>query len=618
MDDALAASLPSVLRLEAGYLRLADTLTDRYSLHEAILVAELVDDILFCLSRDSSSLGTEALAEPHGGDSLGLKIPVRFLRLPTTCVLSFTEDLPSDVDPGTVMRFSDMGLWPDPDALPMVIPDPEICGELASELVGYNRRPRGLFSDSAFVTGDEGAALVDGDDFDAAFDAPLPIATARGRGRGRGAGGARSASPRVAKLSVPGLQAEFQTALAAERVDRQAFEVKVLDMLGAIQLPPAGRGKGGVTSGEGVNPSLQWPPRHSQGIMGNMQAMAGSAPTGGPASGGPGLIHGTFPADVSDTSWQARRPPPPGGTRPQTFGVPFRGHAAPESFTHGVGPLPGPLGAPPPRRPSLVGSATGRSPAVRPSVSFAADGLTAPPSVGTSSNPDVAALVGAVAQLTALAAQNVSAPTGGVNVDAALDSLLGSGDGSSKVAGARGAAHQELLRREYEVYPSRISAAVRARVRQRRTVGLHHQEEVSMYGFMANEVPFGQAKTAAYQTFGMATVFDQMERGEWELAEATLALLLCSTEMAALKSWRWDAAWLLTHQPQPPFNSIARAPPTDALHAMPKLAPPLWIASVGAYVNDVLRIDEGLKRVAPKQLPAKKKGGGKGEAPEGE
>ena len=61
MDDALATSLPSVLRLEAGYLRLADTLVqDRFSVHEAILVAELVDDILFCLSRDSSLLGTEA------------------------------------------------------------------------------------------------------------------------------------------------------------------------------------------------------------------------------------------------------------------------------------------------------------------------------------------------------------------------------------------------------------------------------------------------------------------------------------------------------------------------------------------------------------------------------
>ena len=139
-----------------------------------------------------------------------------------------------------------------------------------------------------------------------------------------------------------------------------------------------------------------------------------------------------------------------------------------------------------------------------------------------------------------------------------------------------------------------------------------------MYGFMANEVPLGQAKTAAYQTFGMATVFDQMERGEWELAEATLALLLCATEMAALENWRWDAAWLLTLQPQPPFNSIARAPPTNALHAMPKLAPPLWIASVEAYASDVLRINEGLRRVAPKQPPPKKKGGGKGEAPDGE
>ena len=139
-----------------------------------------------------------------------------------------------------------------------------------------------------------------------------------------------------------------------------------------------------------------------------------------------------------------------------------------------------------------------------------------------------------------------------------------------------------------------------------------------MYGFLANEVPFGQAKTAAYQTFGMATVFDQMERVEWELAEATLALLLCATEMAALKSWRWDAAWLLTHQPQPPFGSIARAPPADLLQAMPKLASPILVASAGAYVNDVMRIDEGLRKAQPKgPPPVKPKGGGRGTAADG-
>ena len=104
---------------------------------------------------------------------------------------------------------------------------------------------------------------------------------------------------------------------------------------------------------------------------------------------------------------------------------------------------------------------------MRPTVSFAADASTAPSTVMAPSNPDVAALVGAVAQLTALAAQNVSAPIGGGNFGAALDSLMGIGGGNSKVAGARGAAHQELLTREYEVYPSRISAAVRALGRER-------------------------------------------------------------------------------------------------------------------------------------------------------
>ena len=104
----------------------------------------------------------------------------------------------------------------------MVIPDPEFCWVLASILAVYNRRSRDEFSEWVFPTGDEGAAPVTAGEIDAAFDAPPPVADARGRGRGRGA---RSVSPRVAKLSVPGLQAEFQTALAAERTDRQAFEI---------------------------------------------------------------------------------------------------------------------------------------------------------------------------------------------------------------------------------------------------------------------------------------------------------------------------------------------------------------------------------------------------------
>ena len=103
------------------------------------------------------------------------------------------------------MRFSGMVLWPDPEALPMVLPYPDVCGGLASELAAYKRRSRDLPCEAAFLTGDEWAAIMEADEFGAAFDAPPTVAAARGRGRGRGA---ISVSPLVAKLSVPGLQAE--------------------------------------------------------------------------------------------------------------------------------------------------------------------------------------------------------------------------------------------------------------------------------------------------------------------------------------------------------------------------------------------------------------------------
>ena len=51
-----------------------------------------------------------------------------------------------------------------------------------------------------------------------------------------------------------------------------------------------------------------------------------------------------------------------------------------------------------------------------------------------------------------------------------------------------------------------------------------------MRAYLASEVPFGNAKTAAYLMFGIADVFDMIERGDWMLAEAHLALLLAGGE----------------------------------------------------------------------------------------
>ena len=154
MEDALTTPLPSVLRFEAGYL----CNTWGFAVYETVLVAEWVDHRLFCLPLDSSSVGTVASGEPHEGDSLCLTIPVRFLRLPMLCGFSFTKDAPAADVFTTVVRFSDMGLWPDPAALLMIIPDAEVCGEIAAVRSAYNRRARDVFSDSAPLTGDEDTA----------------------------------------------------------------------------------------------------------------------------------------------------------------------------------------------------------------------------------------------------------------------------------------------------------------------------------------------------------------------------------------------------------------------------------------------------------------------------
>jgi len=77
-----------------------------------------------------------------------------------------------------------------------------------------------------------------------------------------------------------------------------------------------------------------------------------------------------------------------------------------------------------------------------------------------------------------------------------------------------------------------------------------------MRSYLSSEVPFGDAKTAAYLMFGMADVADLLEHGKVALAEAHLQLLLAAGEQAALQSWQWPLAWLITQLPEPAWSMI--------------------------------------------------------------
>ena len=96
----------------------------------------------------------------------------------------------------------------------------------------------------------------------------------------------------------------------------------------------------------------------------------------------------------------------------------------------------------------------------------------------------------------------------------------------------------ELSRRDLESNPAAVPA--RARSHRNRRLVLQASSEGGNHttrDYFIREVAFGGAKTAAYFAFGLASIFDMMERGEWHRAEAEVVLLLVATEQAAIEEW---------------------------------------------------------------------------------
>ncbi|CAK0900373.1 unnamed protein product, partial [Prorocentrum cordatum] len=173
--------------------------------------------------------------------------------------------------------------------------------------------------------------------------------------------------------------------------------------------------------------------------------------------------------------------------------------------------------------------------------------------------------------------------------DGGRDDGLGESSGM-RLGGARGAAALELFRRRVQSSPQAVSALAR-RNRQLNMTGAASEEGMSdsTRNYFARNVPFGQARSSAFLVFGMA--------------EAQLALLLCASEQAALREWRWASAWLLTHLPEPPWTSIRQAPARGQIRPMSRLASPEWVAAAIGYTKDTLALEDAERKLAPAAAP---------------
>lgn len=180
------------------------------------------------------------------------------------------------------------------------------------------------------------------------------------------------------------------------------------------------------------------------------------------------------------------------------------------------------------------------------------------------------------------------------------------GDDSSatRLPGAKGAAALETLERRLAAAPEDFTRRIRAN-RDRRVMGasVSGAPALSTRAYLAQEVPFNGAVTGSHLMFGMAEVFDLMERGHWHMAEAHLGMLLVAGEQAAMDNWKWHHAGKLTMVPDPPFHSLIAVPGSSLSEPVSHLADPTWIATSMAFAKDLAVYREHSKASGTRPTP---------------
>ena len=167
-----------------------------------------------------------------------------------------------------------------------------------------------------------------------------------------------------------------------------------------------------------------------------------------------------------------------------------------------------------------------------------------------------------------------------------------------KLPGARGAAALELYRADLEARPQVWSQKIRSNAT--RAVGIApamQGEDMGMQGFLLRFMPWGKAgKGVTYLGFLIAQVLDLFEVGQWHMGEALLYLGLSALEQILHDSGRWGFAWLLTHQPEPPWHLLQSGPQPDGMRPFGRLAEAGWTAAAMAFARDAASLAELRKR----------------------
>ena len=274
--------------------------------------------------------------------------------------------------------------------------------------------------------------------------------------------------------------------------------------------------------------------------------------------------------------------------------------------------------APPPRKSgaSTPAEVTPRLPAQKPTSK-----APAPPSrkvpAAEAGDPDLRQAMAAMMQTQKLIMERFAAmeekKPGGPLTDLATsgaDDIAG-----IKLPGARGAAALELYRADLESRPQAWSQKIRSNAVK--AVGITPAlkgEDIGMQGFLLRFMPWGKAgKGVTYLGFLIAQALDLFEAGQWHMGEALLYLGLTALEQSLHDAGRWGFAWLLTHQPEPPWHLLQSGPQPDGMRPFGRLAEAGWTAAAMAFARDAASLAELRKKGAtPDPKAGDPKAGGKG------
>ena len=121
--------------------------------------------------------------------------------------------------------------------------------------------------------------------------------------------------------------------------------------------------------------------------------------------------------------------------------------------------------------------------------------------------------------------------------------------------------------------------------------------------YLANEVPFGNARTGAYLMFALADVLDLLEAGRPREAEALGAMALTAGEQSALQGWTWNVAWTMAFVPEPPWQRIRMAPTPEHARVGARLADPGLVTAAVTRFQQMTALAEAQRKAGGLQTP---------------